>query len=80
MHRKGGKGIMTHEAKLKLSWNHFHEGLTFEEFLVKESERELKKAIQMSGDLGEAYGKIAELQSKIKELNKALEVMENENK
>lgn len=70
---------MTHEQSLRYLHKEYHNGLTFEEFLIEEHERNHKKAVLKSGDIGEAFGTIAELQGQIKELNKALEVLQLEN-
>lgn len=57
------KEINNHEASLIKLFNKQSEYDSFADFLVNESYWNHKKSVQMAGDLGAAYGKIAELSS-----------------
>ncbi len=56
---------MTYKEKL-INTHKLNSGLTFEEWLIADSERNHKKMILMAGDLGQAFSRIGELESKLK--------------
>ena len=58
---------MNYRGKLIKIWQLAGEPTLFIDWLIEESERNHKKSVQMAGDLGEAFGKISELESKLKD-------------
>ena len=67
-----------YEDKLVDIWIRTKTALSFKDWLVIDSERNHKKSVQMSGDLGESLGKIAELEAKNKEAKEALNIAVND--
>lgn len=64
---------MKHKDKLREAYNHSHDDLLFEDWLVRESEYNHKSSKLMAGDLGKAFSDIGTLQAENKELKKSVE-------
>ena len=60
---------MEYEDKLEIAWAASETEKSFDEWMIDESERNHKKSVQMAGDLGEAFARIGELESKVKRLD-----------
>ncbi len=67
---------MEYRYKLVETWKLTGEEKPFLEWLIDESERNHKKQVQMSGDLGEAFSRIGELESKLKSMVSSFNVSE----
>ena len=57
---------MTYRQKLDETWKLTGKEKPFLEWLIDESQRNHKKSVQMSGDLGQAFSRIGELEAKSK--------------